>query len=139
MTFDAYSWIKALHVVSVMTFVGGMLGVAIFLYATDSADIVAARRVRVWDQRVTTPAMLCAWALGLWLGLRGDWFREWWLVGKLVLVVALSALHGIQSGKLRTLAGGRPDGRKRGMAIPLLIVASVAAVVVLVIVKPSLP
>ena len=106
MTLDPYTWLKALHVAAAMIFVSGVLGVAMFLNAAGSDDADLARKVRGWDQQVTTPAMLLVWALGLSLGLMGEWFRNGWLIAKLVFVIALSGMHGVQSAKLRQMAGG---------------------------------
>lgn len=146
-----YVWVKAFHVVAVITWIAGMLVVASVLVALPSLQLQgsdrqrAAHVVRAWDRAVTTPAMLLVWALGLTLALRGHWFAAatagrpsaGWLPAKLVFVLALSALHGMQAGALRRLAGGAapPAARARRVA-PALILGMVAAIVVLVIVKP---
>jgi putative membrane protein len=46
---------------------------------------------------ITTPAMLASWALGLILAFSGaiDWSRDGWFHLKLVLVLALTAFHGL--------------------------------------------
>ena len=106
---EAYPWLKALHVASALVFVGGVIGVSIFLAAASAEPATnrsLAQRVRSWDQTVTTPAMLLVWAFGLALALDGGWLSHGWLQAKLVLVVGLSAIHGMQSGRLRRLAGG---------------------------------
>ena len=56
----------------------------------------AVSAVRAWDQWLTTPAMLLVWGLGLTLALSQGWFFSHWLQVKLVFVLALSALHGVQ-------------------------------------------
>jgi len=64
-------------------------------------------------------AILLVWALGLTLALQGHWFRSVWLPAKLVIVLALSAWHGVQSGVLRRLAGGASTRGGRGSgAVP---------------------
>ena len=134
MTLDLYTWLKALHVGAAMTFVAGVLSAAVFLAAQPGGAETAGALHR-WDRRVTTPAMLLVWALGLVLALEGGWFRSGWLSAKLVLVVALSGLHGVQSAKLRRLAGGGATAALSGLVAPL-IVGAVVAVAVLVVVKP---
>ena len=106
---EFYPWFKALHVAAALIFTGGVLAVAIFLAAVPAADAGAssARGIRRWDQAVTTPAMLLVWAFGLTLAMTGHWFADGWLQAKLAFVLALSGLHGVQSGRLRRLAGGR--------------------------------
>ena len=46
---------------------------------------------------ITTPAMLASWVLGLILAFSGliDWSRDGWFHAKLILVLALSAYHGL--------------------------------------------
>jgi putative membrane protein len=46
---------------------------------------------------ITTPAMIASWVLGLWLAFSGviDWSRDGWFHAKLILVLALSAYHGL--------------------------------------------
>ena len=133
MTLDPYIWLKAFHVAAAITFVGGVLGAAVFLAAA-RPGCAEAGAVHRWDRKVTTPAMLLAWALGLTLALMGGWFRGGWLFAKLAFVVALSGTHGMQSAKLRRLAGGVAAGRSPRLAP--LVVGSVVAIAVLVIVKP---
>jgi len=106
-----YSWIKALHIASVITWIGGMLIMALALQVAQRSlqeRSAAAERllqaVRRWDQRVTSPALGLAWLLGIALVYFGHWHAAGWLVVKLVFVLMLSALHGMQSGYLRRLA-----------------------------------
>ena len=139
-----YLWLKALHVAAAMIFVGGVLAAAVLLRLLDLYQAPApapdwalvVRRLRRWQRLVTTPAMVAVWELGVTLAIDGGWFRSNWLRAKLVLVLALSAVHGVQSGALRRLAGGanRPAG---GWWLDgTLVIALAASIVVLVIIKP---
>lgn len=133
---EVYPWLKALHVAAALMFVAGVLAVSVFLGSLplDTAALApTARGVRRWDQAVTTPAMLLVWALGLTLALAGHWFADAWLQAKLVFVLVLSGLHGIQSGRLRRLAGGAPVGKLR--TAPLVIGCAVA-IALLAVAKP---
>ncbi len=139
-----YLWLKAFHVGAVAAWVGGMLVSAITVAALiggrpaaspDRADLL--QSVRGWDRHVTSPAMLLVWGLGLTLAYQGAWFREPWLTLKLALVLGLSALHGALSGTLRRLARTQPGAPSRLLGIaPPAIVAVVALIAVLVVVKP---
>ena len=135
--------LKALHVVAVIAFIGGMLAEAIligvlFPVATlSSAQRAAAAALHRWDRMVTTPALLLVWILGLSMALSGRWFSSAWLPTKLVFVLALSGLHGRQSGMLRRMQGNGHPARARAdrLAAPLiLLLAAIAAG--LAIVKP---
>jgi uncharacterized membrane protein len=111
-----YLLLKAGHVAAVLVWIGGMLAAAL-------------APVPRWDRLVTTPAMLLAFAFGLALATTGGWFPQAWLIGKLAVVLALAALHGVLSGRLR-----------RGLAPPRyaapLIVVAAAVIALLAVVKP---
>ena len=79
---------------------------------------------------IINPAMIATWVLGLWLAYDGGYFKSGWLHGKLLLVLILSALHGLLSRWVREFAAdrnahsqkfyrdrqrgaGRPDDRNR--------------------------
>lgn len=131
-----YPWIKALHVLSALLFVGGVMAVSAFLWSAREghADVSSiAANLRRWDHAVTTPAMILVWAFGLALGLTGHWFNMPWLEVKLFLVIVLSAAHGIQSGRLRHVAHGAASS-----SWPLLpmIFIPVAGIAILAVIKP---
>jgi putative membrane protein len=142
---EIYLWLKALHIAAVVTWIGGMLASALALGISwtsngeaDCEDRLAALgAVRRWDDRVTSPAMVLAWVLGLTLALKGGWFGAPWLTIKLILVVALSALHGMLSGFLRRLAKSDPRSPPTSLHhAPILTLAGAAAIIILVVVKP---
>jgi putative membrane protein len=136
-----YLLLKAVHIIALLAWIGGML-LQVFMSRALAAGqrpgggAVIDEAVR-WDRWMTTPAMLLAWACGLALANGGQWLGAPWLSVKLVLVVVLSALHGMQSGSLRRMAADparRPSARSRyGGAV---ILGTVAAIVLLVVLKP---
>lgn len=146
----SYLWLKALHVAAAITFVSGVLGVAVYLaalgavgasspggpHAGGEAIVRASVVVRRWDRAVTTPAMLIVWTLGLALARQGGWFAFGWLQAKLACVLLLSGVHGMQSGALRRAAGGASPPRPALRVIGPVILGLVAAIAVLVVVKP---
>ncbi len=136
-----YLWLKALHVAAALIFVGGVLAAALLLpllagLAALADGAHAARALRAWQQRVTTPAMLLVWALGLALALRGGWFSFGRLKAKLVLVLALSGLHGAQSGAIRRLVGGAPTRAPGPPMGTWLVIGLAAGIAILVVAKP---
>lgn len=133
---EIYPWLKAVHVAAALAFVGGVLAVSVFLRAACDGDFPRkqmARRVRRWDRMVTTPAMLLVWGLGLTLATTGQWFAAGWLQAKFALVLALSSLHGVQSGRLRRLAGGAAG---RPMPTAVIAIACTVGIAILAVVKP---
>lgn len=137
MSLDAiYPWLKALHVAAALTFVGGVMAVSVFLRAAPPDDpFVApiARGVRRWDQMVTTPAMLLVWGFGLTLAMAGHWFAAGWLQAKFVLVVILSGLHGVQSGRLRRAARGAHTQRSY---VAMVVVGCAVGIALVAVAKP---
>ncbi|MBP2301100.1 CopD family protein [Azospirillum picis] len=140
-----YLWLKALHIAAVVTWIGGMLAVSMTIGAVAETDggQESTRRsrllggVRHWDRRVTTPAMLLVWGVGLMLAMTGQWFPQTWLAAKLAIILLLSALHGALAGRLRRLAGGgseTPVGLLRHA--PAGIMLGMATAIVLVVLKP---
>lgn len=133
-----YLLCKALHVAFVLIFTGGLFVQAFGVAAGACGDAVALRLASRWDQTVTTPAMLMAWLSGAVVASEGGWFSHPWLWAKLVLVVALSVIHGFQSGRLRRLrSGGRVKGPGDPRSIPTIIVLAMAVIALLAVAKPG--
>lgn len=142
----AYDRLKALHVAAVLVWFGGLLAQSIAVAAAtrgggapaaDGSRLVAA--VRSWDRRVTSPALVLVWALGVAVAIQGGWFRSGWLQAKLALVVLLSGLHGVQAGVLRRLSTAPETGAPPPPALgwtPLAAALSAAAIAVLAVAKP---
>ncbi|CAO3357654.1 CopD family protein [Azospirillum melinis] len=142
-----YIWLIGLHVTAVTLWILGMSAAAILISALDAttaAEDGPARLLRAmgrWERRVTSPAMGLAWLLGITLVVVGGWGFEPWLVAKLVIVTALSALHGKIAAGLRRLgdAAFGPDARPVSRLLrfsPLAVIAGAIAIVTLVVVKP---
>lgn len=134
-----YLLLKALHVAAAITFVGGVLAAAMLLGAIRGLDVSSrdgrrvVQRLHRWQRSVTTPAMLVVWGLGMILAIEGGWFAYPWLQLKLVLVVLLSALHGVQSGMLRRSASGavlRSGGTSGFVPLTIGLVAGIAILVI---------
>lgn len=95
-----YEWIKALHVIAVISWMAGMLYLPrLFVYHCE-AEIGSkqSETFKVMERRllkaIINPAMIVTWLAGLYLAWSGHWFTSPWLHVKLALVLALSAVHG---------------------------------------------
>jgi protoporphyrinogen IX oxidase len=139
-----FLWIKALHVAAVVAWLGGLLMLSLMLGALATApvpNLPQERRLMIavgrWDRAITTPAMMLAWVLGITMAIHAGWFASPWLAAKLILVVALSALHGVMAATLRRMSG---DNRRRpssGLRFAGgFTVAATAAIALLVVLKP---
>ena len=97
------AYTKAFHVVAILAWTAGLLYLPrLFVYhAASRQGSEQSETFKVMERRllnyITTPAMLASWVLGLVLAFSGliDWSRDGWFHAKLILVVALSAYHGL--------------------------------------------
>lgn len=140
---ELYLWLKAVHVIAVISWMAGMLYLPrLFVYHSDSAvgsqqsetfKVMEARLYKV----IITPAMVIAWVLGLWLAYTGFGFSGIWLWLKIAAVLALSGVHGYFGRSLRRFASDHRDKTARHWRmvneIPTLLMVFI---VVMVIVKP---
>ena len=138
----AYPWIKALHVISVISWMAGLLYLPrLFVYHCAAAPGSAQSEIfKVMERRlmraIMNPAMIATWLFGglmLWVQ---DWSQGWLLV-KHALVVALTVVHHVFSLWRKEFAADRNRRPARHFRIanevPTLIMI---AIVILVIVKP---
>ena len=129
-----YLWIKAVHLIAVITFIAGMVTMALGGRLAQPEWRRIARRA---DYRLASPALIVVWVTGPTLAFMAHWWSAPWLMAKLVLVVVVSGLHGRMSATLRRLerdgATTSPALFRRALPVTLL---SMAAVVALVVVKP---
>ena len=140
-----YLWLKGLHLAVVLTWVGGLvlLGVTAAALRPSKETVLLPHEKRLattvlrWDSRVTTPAMLAVWALGIALASWGGWFGALWLNAKLPIVVALSGLHGVLSATLRRHVeqSERPVSAWIRHA-PSIAIIGLVAIALLAVIKP---
>ena len=140
---DYFAWIKALHVIAVISWMAGMLYLPrLFVYHCDAeAGSKQSETFKVMERRllraIINPAMVVSWVSGLWLAFEAGFFRSGWLHGKLVLVILLSAVHGLFVRWVREFAEDRNTHSHKFYRIvnevPTLLMIGI---VILVVVKP---
>src|SRR3954451_8022932 len=108
-----YEWIKALHVIAVIAWMAGMLYLPrLFVYHCD-AEIGSkqSETFKVMERRllkaIINPAMAITWLAGLYLAWAGDWLAGHRLPAKLLLVIAMSAMHGFLARAVKDFATDR--------------------------------
>ena len=118
MTAGLYLWLKALHIIAIIAWMAGMLYLPrLFVYHC-AAEIgsVQSETFKVMERRllraIINPAMIATWVFGLWLAWLGPdsrygWFASGWLWAKIVLVLALSAVHGLLARWMKDFAHDR--------------------------------
>lgn len=137
---DYYSWLKAAHVFVVFVFVGGMVLNGFLLLCLQPGSPQSDRIIsyaRWWNGPITGLALGLVWILGLTLAYMSGFFADTWLSIKMLLVLVLSAMHGMQSGAFRRMQQS-PEKPVSGFlrssaAITIIFVALIA---ILVVVKP---
>jgi protoporphyrinogen IX oxidase len=136
-------WLKAFHVIAVIAWMAGMLYLPrLFVYHCEAeVGSKQSETFKVMERRllraIINPAMIAAWVLGLWLAYDQGYFKAGWLHGKLVLVLALTALHGLFSRWVRDFAADRNTHSQKFYRIVNEVPAVLMiGIVILVIVKP---
>lgn len=135
-------WIKALHIIFVISWMAGMLYLPrLFVYHVGTRDPAGHERFCLMEGRLyklTTIAMIGTWIFGISLLMMVPGFLQMgWLHAKLTLVLLLSGYHGWLKGRLRAFAEQRNDKTERYYRIANEIPAlAMVAVVILVVVKP---
>ncbi len=137
-------WIKALHVISVIAWMAGLLYLPrLFVYhadATPGSD--KSETFKVMERRlyfgIMTPAMIATWLFGLGMVFHGivDWSMAWpWV--KAAMVIALSGLQGVFGSYRRAFAEDRNTRPSRFYRmineVPTVLMV---IVVIAVVVKP---
>ena len=140
---DLYLWIKALHIIAVISWMAGLLYLPrLFVYHTDApAGSAQSETFKVMEQRlyrtIMQPAMGLSWLLGLYLAWSVYGFQGGWLHAKLSFVVLLTVVHHFYGRAVRAFAEDRNTRTGRqwrfwNEAPALLLIL----IVVMVVVKP---
>jgi putative membrane protein len=140
---EIYPWLKALHVVAVMSWMAGLLYLPrLFVYHCAAAPgSEQSETFKVMERRllraIMNPAMILSWILGVVLAWLGGHLMEGWMLAKFALVAALTASHQVFARWRSDFAADRNRHPARVFRIaneaPTLLMIGI---VVLVIVRP---
>jgi protoporphyrinogen IX oxidase len=138
-----YEWLKAFHVIAIIAWMAGMLYLPrLFVYhCAAEPGSEQSETFKVMERRllkaIVNPAMIASWGLGLWLAWTGSWYASHWLQAKVVLALALSALHGFFVRWVRDFAADQSRHSQKFYRIinevPTILMIGI---VVLAVVKP---
>ncbi len=138
-----YEWIKAFHVIAIISWMAGMLYLPrLFIYHCEAEKgSKQSETFKVMERRllnvIINPAMIVSWVVGMWLAWSAGYFVDIWFQAKLVLAFLMSGVHGYFSIAVRTFAEDRNTKSARHWRIvneiPTLLMIGI---VILVIVKP---
>jgi putative membrane protein len=138
-----YEWLKAFHIIAVISWMAGMLYLPrLFVYhceaepgskQSETFKVMERRLLRI----IINPAMILTWVLGLWLAYEAGLFKSGWLHAKLLLVLLLSALHGLFARWVKDFAADRNRRSQKFYRIANEIPAvMMILIVILAVVKP---
>ncbi|HHY50177.1 MAG TPA: protoporphyrinogen oxidase HemJ [Alphaproteobacteria bacterium] len=137
-------WVKALHVISVIAWMAGMLYLPrLFVYHADAErGSIQSETFKIMERRllrgIINPAMIATWVFGLWMVFAGfvDWSQGWpWV--KAAMVIGLSAFHGWLSRLRRDFEADRNTRSSRFYrAINEIPTVMMIIIVIMVIARP---
>lgn len=143
---DAYRWILALHIMSVIAWMAGMFYLPrLFVYHAERAPVGSAQSeiFKVMELKllrvIINPAMIATWFFGLCLVFTPgvvDWGLVWpWV--KAAMVIMMSGFHGWLSTRRKEFA--RDENTRSGKTYRManeLPTVLMAVIVIMVVIKP---
>ena len=143
---EYYFWIKALHIISVITWMAGMFYLPrLYVYHAETAPVGSemSETFKVMERKllraIINPSMISTWVFGLLLVFTPsviDWSEIWpWV--KAVMVLLMSGFHGWLSARRREFA--RDENTRSGRAyrfaneFPTVLML---VIVIMVVIKP---
>jgi len=138
-----YDWIKALHVIAVISWMAGLFYLPrLFVYhvqagtgspQSETFKVMERKLLRI----IMNPAMIVTWIAGLAIAWLGGWTQQGWFVAKFILVIAMTVFHMWLAGRRRDFENDRNRVSERGYRlaneVPTILMI---LIVVLVVVKP---
>ncbi len=138
-----FFWIKAIHVIAVISWMAGLLYMPrLFIYHLDKdVGSDASETFKVMEDRlmriIMNPAAVIAWAMGLWLAWDAYHFHGAWLHAKITFVVLLTAVHIIFMKTVRRFGDDeRPKTPRYWRLMNEVPTVLMILIVIFVIVKP---
>lgn len=138
-----YDWIKALHVIAIISWMAALLYMPrLMVYHCDAPKgSPQSETFKVMERRllkaIARPAMAVSWLAGLYLAWQGGWFVSGWFHVKLALVVGMTIAQEVQARWVADFAADRNTRPARFFRImnevPTLLMIGI---VIMVIVKP---
>jgi len=139
-----YDWIKALHVISIIAWMAGLLYLPrLFVYHCQApAGSETSETFKVMERRllraIMNPAMIAAYVFGIaMIVLTPEWMKQGWLHAKLLFVLLLTVSHMMMARWRRDFAEDRNTRPQRfyriANEVPTLLMIGI---VIFVIVKP---
>ena len=141
----SYDVIKALHLISVMSWMAGLLYLPrLFVYhAETTVGSVRAETFKVMERRllraIMNPAMISSFVFGIWMiVLAPGLLYEPWMHVKILCVLLMAGCHGVFSKMRRRLENDEPPRPPRAYRIWNEVPTVLMVIIVfMAVVKPS--
>ena len=140
---EAYLWVKAVHVIAVISWMAGMLYLPrLFVYHCDAQrGSVQSETFKVMERRllkaIINPAMGITWLAGLWLAWKTAAYMDGWFHVKFLAVLIMSGVHGYFSKAVKLFAEDHNVKTQRFWRlmneVPTVLMV---VIVIMVIIKP---
>lgn len=142
-----YPWTKALHVISVITWMAGIFYLPrLFVYHSETAPEGShtSETFKIMERKllrlIMNPAMIATWVFGLMLVFTPgiiDWSSDYWFHAKVLLVIAMTWFHHALGLWRKSFA--KDENKKPGKFFRLmneLPTLLMIGIVIMVIVRP---
>ncbi len=136
-----YLVLKSLHIIAVIAWMAGMLYLPrLFVYhCSAEKGSKQSETFKVMERRllraIINPAMVLTWVMGLSLAWLNGYWLQGWFIAKIVLVLAMSAVHGLFSRWRRDFDADRNTRSARFYRfwneVPTLIMIGIVFIVVI--------
>ena len=143
---NLYLWVKALHIISVISWMAGMLYLPrLYVYHADQPKgSDASEMLKVMERKllryIINPAMIASWGFGIWLIIitgHGGPGTGGWMHAKLALLVGMQLTHAFLANARRKFANDAnirsPKFYRYINELPTLLFVGI---VILVVLKP---
>ena len=140
----SYEWIKALHVIAVMSWMAGMLYLPrLFVYhATAMVGSELSETLKIMERRllrfIINPAMIASFVFGVWmLALDPELLHQHFMHAKLTMVLLMAASHGMLARYRKAFAAdSNQHSAKFFRILNEIPTVLMIGIVIMVIVKP---
>ena len=142
---QGYDWLLVVHLFAMVAWMAGMFYLPrLFVYHADAQKgSIQSETFKLMERRllrgIMLPAMIVTWGVGLWLAIWSGQYNQPWLMLKVLLVLAMTGMHGWLVRRWRDFDADRNTLPARTFRIvneaPTLLLLGI---LILVVVKPFL-
>ena len=146
MTTETYMWLKALHIIAVISWMAGMLYLPrLFVYHSQvKPGSEASELFKVMERKllriIINPAMIATWIFGLWLAISTNAFSPGnggWLHAKLGLLALMQIAHAMMARYRKAFfRDERPKSEKYFRIFNEVPAVLMIGIVILVVLRP---